>query len=102
MQAKELAQLIAAKKAPTIVDVRSGGEFAHGHIPGAIHAPSWKIALNISGLPDDKSLPLVITCEHGPRAVMAQGILAAYGYRNSTLLEGHMSGWRKAKLPVEV
>jgi rhodanese-related sulfurtransferase len=43
----------------------------------------------------------VITCEHGPRALMAKCLLAAYGYRHTTLLKGHMLGWRRAGLPEE-
>lgn len=101
MQAKELAQRIKSKKAPTIIDVRSGFEFNSGHIPGAIHAPTLKILVKMAKLPEDKDTELVVLCEHGPRAQMAQGLLGMYGYRNVTLLEGHMSGWRRAGLTVE-
>jgi rhodanese-related sulfurtransferase len=52
-------------------------------------------------LPDDKNAELVLTCEHGPRAQMAQRILAVYGYRKTTLLDGHMAGWKRAGLPLE-
>lgn len=101
MQAKELAHRIKSKRSPAVVDVRSGFEFGSAHIPGAIHAPTWKILLKLAKLPEDKGAELVVTCEHGPRAQMAQTLLNAYGYRNITLLEGHMSGWRTAGLPVE-
>ncbi len=101
MQAKELVQRIKSKKTPVIVDVRSGFEFNSGHIPGATHAPTWKILLKMARLPEDKSSELVVLCEHGPRAQMAQGLLNAYGYRNTTLLDGHMSAWRRAGLPLE-
>ena len=101
MQAKELVQLIKSKKMPTVVDVRSGFEYSSGHVAGAIHAPTWKILFKIANLPKDKEARLVILCEHGSRAQMAQGLLGLYGYRNVTLLDGHMAGWRKAGLPVE-
>jgi hydroxyacylglutathione hydrolase len=101
VHAKELAQRIKSKSSPQVVDVRSGAEFDSGHIPGAIHAPTWKILLKLAQLPDDKGAELVVTCEQGPRARMAQSLLNAYGYRNATLLEGHMAGWRSAGLPVE-
>ena len=101
MQAKELAQRIKSKKAPVVIDVRSGFEFNSGHVPGAIHAPSLKILLKLAKLPEDKNTELVVLCEHGPRAMMAQGLLGMYGYRNVTLLEGHLSGWRRAGLAVE-
>jgi len=34
--------------------------------------------------------------------MMAKQCLAAYGYRNATLLAGHMLGWRRAGLPLEM
>jgi rhodanese-related sulfurtransferase len=101
LQASDLAKRIKSNIAPPVIDVRSGIEFKHGHIPGAIHAPVLRILLNLAHLPDDKNTELVITCEHGPRAHMAQRLLAAYGYRNTTLLEGHMAGWKRAGLPLE-
>ena len=101
MQPKELAKKIKSEKPPCILDVRSGFEFRSGHIPGAVHAPSWKIMLRLVSLPKDKQELLVVTCEHGPRAQMAKSLLGMRGYRNSTLLEGHMSGWRRSGLPVE-
>jgi hydroxyacylglutathione hydrolase len=101
MQAKELLQLLSSKKSPVVLDVRSGAEFNSGHIPGALHAPNLKILINMAKLPEDKTCHLVVTCEHGPRAQMAQGLLSMYGYKNTSLLDGHMSGWRSAGLKVE-
>ena len=101
MRANELIQRMKSKNVPTIVDVRSGIEFNSGHIPGAIHAPTWKILLKIAKLPKDKCAELVVTCEQGPRAQMAQGLLNLYGFQNVVLLEGHMAGWRGAGLKVE-
>lgn len=101
MQAKDLEQRLKTKTAPIILDVRSGMEFCSGHIPNAIHAPNLQILLKMAKLPEDKNTELVITCEHGPRAQMAQGLLSLYGYKNTSLLDGHMSGWRSAGLKTE-
>ena len=101
MHNPELAQRLTRGNAPWIIDARSTLEFKSGHIPQAVHAPILKILLKRARLPKDKSSELVITCEHGPRAVMAKALLAIYGYRNATLLRGHMLGWRRAGLPLE-
>lgn len=101
MQPQELAQRIKAKNPPTIIDVRSGMEFRSGHIPGAILAPAWKILLRLAKIPADKGTELVVTCELGPRAQLAKGLLTTLGYRNVTLLAGHMAKWRQAGLPVQ-
>ena len=101
MQGSELAERIKSNRPPVVIDTRSKIEFQRGHIPGAIHAPLLKVLLGRARLPEDKNSEMVITCEHGPRAMLAKRLLAAYGYCNLTLLEGHMLGWRTARLPLE-
>ena len=101
MQALELLRRIKAKKPPTVVDVRTGFEFRKGHIPDAIHAPSWKILLRLARIPSDRDSELVLTCEHGPRAEICKVLLGALGYRNVVLLAGQMAGWRRAGHPLD-
>jgi len=101
MQPQELFQRIRSKQAPAIIDVRSGLEFQTGHIPGAVHAPAWKILTQQAKIPSDRSSELVITCEHGPRAQLAKGLLKLLGYHKVSLLEGHMAAWRQAGRPME-
>lgn len=101
MQPQELLKRIKSQQPPAIIDVRTGFEFKKGHIPGAIHAPTWKILLRLDRIPSDKNTELVVTCELGPRAQIAKSLLGAFGYRNVTLLEGHMAGWRQAGHPQE-
>ena len=101
MQPQELQKRMKENRAPVIVDVRTIFEFRKGHIPGALHTPTWKIMLGLSALPSDRNAELVVTCEHGPRAQIATGLLKLYGYRNVVLLGGQMSGWRQAGRPQE-
>jgi hydroxyacylglutathione hydrolase len=101
LKARELAERTTSGGTPQVIDARSGFEFQSGHIPGAIHAPFLKILFKRARLPADKNAELVITCEHGPRAMMTKRLLGAYGDRNTTLLDGHMLGWRRADLPME-
>lgn len=100
MQPQQLAAAIAAGTPPAIIDVRTGFEFRSGHIPGAINAPLWKIALRLAPLPPEKDAALVVLCELGPRAVMARSLLGLIGYRHIQLLDGHMAVWRRAGLPM--
>jgi len=101
MQSLELARRMKSNNPPSVVDVRTCFEFRKGHIPGAIHAPTWKILLRLARIPSDKNAELVVTCELGPRARIVKGLLGAFGYRNVELLAGHMAGWRKAGRPQE-
>ena len=101
MQPNELMKRMKGKNSPIVVDVRTGIEFRRGHIPGALHAPAWKILLRLDQIPSDRSSELVITCEHGPRARIAASLLQTYGYRNIVLLDGHMAGWRRSGFPLQ-
>lgn len=99
---EELLGKINKKNPPAIIDVRSGLEYNSGHIRNAVHVPFYSVFWNKKRLPADKSELLVLTCEHGPRADMAKGLLRFIGYRNVRLLKGHMSGWKENQLPVVV
>jgi len=101
MTAKELAAKLRQPSAPLVIDVRSAHEFRSGHIPGALHIPFWGALLKRSQLPADPQTRIVVTCEHGPRAQLAAAQLGLLGYANVELLEGHMSRWRRAGLPIE-
>jgi rhodanese-related sulfurtransferase len=101
MKAKELLKRIESKNAPVVIDARTGIEFKRGHVPGAISVPPRKIVLKTAKLPKDSSAEMVIYCEHGQRAWIAKKLLAARGYRNTTLLAGHLKDWKKASLPLE-
>lgn len=100
MKSDELFRLIREKRTPIVLDVRSGFEYGAGHIDGAIHIPFWAIPFTTSPLPRDRGVRIVITCEHGPRAVLAQLLLSLRGYRNTELLEGHMAGWKRRGFPM--
>ena len=101
MQANELCRRLKSNTAPLIVDARKTVLFNESHIHGALHA---KVPWILSGkvrFPEDKNTEMVITCEHGPRSWLARTLLSLRGYRNTSILEGHMLGWKKAGLPLE-
>jgi rhodanese-related sulfurtransferase len=102
MQPKELLKQLKAKSPPTLLDVRSGSEYRMGHIPGAQFMSFWKVIFRLTGaLPKDKSEPLVIYCESGPRAEMVGALLSKRGFSRISYLDGDMAGWRRAGLPLE-
>lgn len=96
----ELLNEMDRKKQPTIIDVRFGLEYSAAHIKNAVHIPFYTILWNKKRLPSDKSELLILTCEHGPRAVIAKRLLWVIGYRNVRLLKGHMAAWKKNQLPT--
>jgi rhodanese-related sulfurtransferase len=64
MQQNELLEKIKNGSAPTIVDVRSGGEYQAGHVPGAINIPFWSAFTSDELDAVDKSKKVVLYCEH--------------------------------------
>ena len=97
-----LLEQMSTTAAPVIVDVRSQGEYDRDHIPGALHIHFYSIG---SGLAEQgllKQEPIVLYCEHGPRASIAGITLFLSGYAKVFSLEGHMKGWRKNGFPIEI
>jgi phage shock protein E len=101
ISADELAQKIAADDAPLILDVRTEREYEAGHIPGAVNIPYDQLAGRLGELPASHSDELVVHCESGRRASVAEGVLVDAGYTDVRDLDGHMKGWRASGLPTE-
>ena len=101
MTPSDLLQRIDSGRAPALLDVRTGGEFARGRVPGAVHRPFWRVLLGFVKLPFARDEPLVVYCLHGPRAYMAGAALRWRGFRHITYLDGHMTRWRRERLREE-
>ncbi|MCK5829127.1 MAG: rhodanese-like domain-containing protein [Methylococcales bacterium] len=101
MQKNELLAQIKDGKTPIIVDVRSTSEYQSGHVPGAIHVPFWTAFTTDQMDEYEKKESVVLYCEHGPRAGIAKLALSMSGFKNISYLEGHMTAWRAAGLPIE-
>ena len=73
----DYAQLV--KQGAIILDVRSKGEFAGGHIKGSINIPVDTLNNNLSKL-KDKNKPIITCCASGMRSASAKNILQSNGY----------------------
>ncbi len=101
MTPSELLERIDSGQPPVILDVRSGWEYEKGHVPGAIHLPFYSAYFRRGEIPAGHDEPLVVYCEHGPRAGVAAFALRQAGFKKVIYLQGHMSRWRKDGLPIE-
>lgn len=99
--AAELNTLLQAGRAPVIVDVRSDHEYRAGHVPGAVHLPFWLAFARADEIAASKDDLVVVYCAHGPRAGIGKAALLLEGFTQVRYLQGHMSGWYQAELPVE-
>ncbi len=99
--ADELMSRIEAETAPTILDVRTPQEFAAGHVPGAINIPHTELEKRYSELEMEGSEELVVYCQSGRRAAIAEAALGELGFTNVRDLEGHIAAWKEAERPLE-
>ena len=98
---EEMVRLIDAGAAPLILDVRRPDEFAAGHVPGAVLIPHTELAERLAEIDAAREAGVIVYCESGRRAGMAEELLIAQGFSNVQHLEGDMRAWRRAKLPIE-
>ena len=94
-------QWMGTAEKPLLLDVRTQEEFNKGHLRGALLIPHTEIGTRSRELGRQDARPIVVYCESGPRAKYVRWVLERQGFRNITLLDGHMSYWRKAKLPLQ-
>jgi len=74
--AVDLAELV--KNGATIVDVRTKGEYASGHIKGSINIPLDQLTSKLGQLKKDK--PIITCCASGMRSSSAKSILKSNGF----------------------
>jgi rhodanese-related sulfurtransferase len=99
--AEALLERLGGASAPLVLDVRTSKEFQSGHVPGAVHIPFDEIGSRMSELDSAKSGDVVVYCQSGRRAGMAEAELRAAGF--SVLhLSGDMKGWRAQSHPLEM
>ncbi len=72
------AQLV--KEGAQIIDVRTAGEFASGHIKGSINIPLQTFSSSLNKIKKDKAV--ITCCASGMRSASARGILKSSGYEN--------------------
>lgn len=65
---------------PLVVDVRSPGEFANGHVAGAVNLPLSHLAEHAGSVLPQRDTPLLLCCVSGARSDMAAQWLRAQGY----------------------
>jgi len=71
----EAQRLVGAGAA--LVDVRTPGEFASGHLPEAVNMPLHELGRRVAELPEDR--PIVVYCRSGARSARAAGMLKRAG-----------------------
>ncbi len=77
-----------------VIDARDAGQFAKGHIPGAINMDWRQVLAKRNDIPKNK--PVLIYCNTGSLSAQAGFALRVAGWENVRILQGGMEE-RKAK-----
>jgi rhodanese-related sulfurtransferase len=82
-----------------VIDARTPGEYAGGHVPGAINIPHMSVVSRKGELDGDKEL--VFICQVGQRSALAAEFAASMGFKDLYNIEGGTEAWVKAGYAVE-
>ena len=80
------------KKGAQIIDVRTSGEYASGHVKGSINIPLNTLSSNVKKI--KKDAPIITCCASGMRSASAKSTLITMGYKE--VYNG--GGWMKLNL----
>ncbi len=93
----ELQKMLQSKP-PRLIDVRTDAEVARGKIPQGDSLPLHLIPLRINEL--DKNATTVFYCQMGGRSAQAAAFAAASGFAEVYNLQGGITAWHAAGLPI--
>jgi len=96
---QEAKALIKTRKDLVLVDVRAPEELREGSIPGSQLFPFGELARGRLTLPTGK--PLLLICAVGGRSYAVGQYFSGKGYGEIYNLNGGISAWRAAGLPLE-
>jgi phage shock protein E len=90
---EDLSALLAS--GAVVVDVRTKGEFASGHVKGSKNIPLDEIQSHAGKL--KKHPHIILCCRSGGRSSMAMRLLQSKGFNNVT----NGGSWQNVKLHAE-
>jgi rhodanese-related sulfurtransferase len=93
-------QLMNHKNA-LVLDVREQGEYDSGHILSSKHIPLGKLGERLGELEKYRERPVIVVCRSGQRSSSACALLGKKGFTQALNLNGGITAWQKASLPLE-
>ncbi len=83
-----------------VVDLRPQAEFEKGHIVGSRNIHMSQFDPENKALAKARELPVVLVCQRGLTAGPAAERLVKAGFTQVHVLEGGVSAWQQAELPL--
>jgi len=88
-------------KEPVLIDVRTPGEFAQGHLANALSMDIYSNDFKSRAAKLDKSKPVFVYCKAGSRSSSAADVFSDLGFKEIYDLNGGIISWQKANKPIE-
>jgi len=92
VSAAEAVRLVAAGGAPSVIDVRTGAEYAAEHIPGAHLIPLDQLEARLNEVRAVPA-PRLVLCRSGGRAAMAKKTLEQHHVAGLRVVEGGLGAY---------
>jgi rhodanese-related sulfurtransferase len=99
--AAEVKEALDKKEQAVFLDVRDPGEFAAGHLPGAINVSRGTLEFKIWDKVPDPNARIYVYCLTAMRSALAAKTLNDLGYKNAVLMNAYFEEWVQAGYPVE-
>ena len=84
-----------------VVFVDTSQDFIGGHVSGARWVSRGWLEFQVGNIAPSKEDTVAVICNDGESSVFAGATLKELGYQDVAVLEGGMSAWLRAGLPVE-
>lgn len=102
LDAQNFEKKMKELKEATLLDVRTQGEYAQGHLANATLADIYGSDFKTKLSKLDKSKPVFVYCKAGSRSGSAVNILSGMGFKEIYDLNGGITAWRQANKPIEI
>jgi len=99
LDARRLADELAAEPPPLVLDVRSPRERQQAWIGSSLHIPLNHLRERVEEVP--RGAKIVVQCASGYRSTMGASILSQCGFEKVADLAGGIAAWQAAGLPLE-
>lgn len=94
----DVEELAAARESGVLIDVREPGEYAEGHVPGAMLIPMGQLANRMGEL--DKTSPVFVICASGNRSTAMTDLLRVAGF-DAVSVAGGTGAWSHSGRSLE-
>ena len=101
VSAADVKAAIDNKEKTILLDVRDPGEYAAGHLPGAVNISRGTLEFNVFSKIPDQNAKIYVYCKTAGRSTLATKTLGDLGYKNAVLMDAQFEEWIKAGYPVE-